>query len=242
MAAAQHGCNEGSGGRRMNARHRPSAATPSNVVGDRVTGFVDDILRASVSHDPAGVRTQLDAAVGALGLGRCVDEVLLPAMREIGHRWQRGQFSIDSERLMSEAVRGWLETVALGAPRPRSSAPLLLACGPSDQHSIGLEALSVLLRYQRQPCRMLGPRTSIRNLTVSAAANKPVGIVLVSHVRTGRLAATQALRSVTGLGATLFYAGDAFATARARRHVPGTYLGVNIETACTAILAAAGST
>jgi len=220
----------------VSARHRPSAA-PNSADSNRVTRIVDEILRASVSQDPAGVRRQLDAAVLALGLGRCIDDVLLPAMREIGNRWQRGQFGIDSERLTSETVRGWLEIVALGAPEPRSTAPLLLACGPSDQHSIGLEALGVLLRYQRQPCRMLGPRTSVRTLTVSAAANKPVGIVLVSHVRTGRLAATQALRSVTGLGARLFYAGDAFATARLRRHVPGTYLGVNIETACAAILA-----
>jgi hypothetical protein len=218
----------------VSSQRNVSGASSSGLV----NAFVEGLLLASVADDPAGVRGQLDAAMLTFGLGVCIDDVLLPAMREIGIRWQRGLFGIDSERLTSETVRGWLEIVALEAPEPQASATLLLACGPSDQHSIALEALCLLLRYQQQPCRMLGSRTSIRTLAVAAAANPPIGIVLVSHLKTSRLAATQALRSVTGLGVELFYAGGAFATARGRRHVPGTYLGTNIEAACTAILAA----
>jgi MerR family transcriptional regulator, light-induced transcriptional regulator len=216
----------------------PCAASNGGVVCSPIREFIDGVLLASVADDPVGVRTHLDAAALALGLGACMDDVLLPAMREIGTRWQRGMFGIDSERLTTETVRGWLEQVSLGAPEPLPTAPLLLACGPSDQHSIALEALCMLLRYQQQPCRMLGPRTSTRVLALATAANQPSGIVLVSHLRAGRLGATQALRAVTGLGAELFYAGGAFATARLRRHVPGTYLGTNIQVACAAILAA----
>jgi hypothetical protein len=222
----------------VSGQHSPTVATAADPINSHKRGFVEQVLLASVAEDPAALRAHLDAAVAALGLGRCIDDVLLPTMREIGTRWQHGLFGIDSERLTTEAVRGWLEVVALDAPQPSPNATLLLACGPSDRHSIALEALGLLLRYQQQPCRMLGPRTSTRALAVAVAANKPIGIVLVSHLETGRLGATQALRSVTGLGAELFYAGGAFATARLRRHVPGTYLGTNIQAACTMILAA----
>jgi MerR family transcriptional regulator, light-induced transcriptional regulator len=222
----------------VSSQHRPCSASDNDLVSAQIRGLIDGVLLASVAEDPARVRTQLDAGVLALGLGGCIDAVLLPAMREIGIRWQHGDFAIESERLMTETVRGWLETFAPGAPEPRPTATVLLACGPSDRHSLGLEALGMLLRYQKQPCRMLGPRTSIRTLTVAATANRPSGIVVVSHLRTGRLGATQALRSVTGLGVDLFYAGSAFATGRLRRHVPGTYLGTNIQAACTAIVAA----
>lgn len=221
----------------MSSNHSASAASVGTVASGQLKVLIDGLLCAAIAEDPAGVRTELDAAVLALGMGGCIDGVLLPAMREIGLRWQHGRFGIDSERLTSETVRGWLETCALSAPEPRLTATLLLACGPSDRHSIGLEALGLLLRYQQQPCRMLGPRTSARTLAVAAAANKPVGIVVVSHLKTGRLGATQALRSVTGFGVELFYAGGAFATGRLRRHVPGTYLGTNIQAACGAILA-----
>jgi hypothetical protein len=217
-------------------RHRPVVPI-RGLPNDQIAELIDGFLLASVADDPAGVRTELDAAVFALGLGGCVDDVLLPAMREIGARWQHGLFGIDSERLPTETVLGWLEGCALGAPEPHPRRTLLLACGPSDRHSIGLEALGVLLRYQQQPCRMLGPRTSARTLAVAAMANQPSGVVVASHLRSGRLGATQALRSVTGLGLELFYAGGAFATGRLRRHVPGTYLGTNIQAACAAILA-----
>ncbi len=220
----------------------PPPAVVGSVIDSRTSEFVTRMLAASVARDPAGVRLQLDDAVAALGLGSCIDHVLLPAMRAIGTRWQRGLLSIDTERLTSEIVRAWLESAALDAPDPHPGAPLLLACGPGEQHCIALEALGVLLRYDQRPCRMLGPRTSARTLAVAAAANRPTGIVLVAHLRTGRLGATQALRSVTGLGVELFYAGGAFATSRLRRHVPGTYLGSDLRAASRAILAATGDT
>jgi hypothetical protein len=202
------------------------------------SNLIDGLMDAASRNDPVGVRGELDAALGALGLGACIDDVLLPVMRRIGNQWQQGQWDIETERLTTETVRAWLEVRLLSAPEPGPAAAVLLACGPRDQHSIALEALGLLLRNQAQSCRMLGPRTSIRSLTVAIAANRPSGIVVVSHLRSSRLGATQALRSIASPGPPLFYAGDAFATRRLRRNVPGTYLGTNIQAASRAILRA----
>ncbi len=103
--------------------------------------FVQEIVVACASYDPARVRDELDLAVAAIGVGGCLDEVLFPALRQIGLLWQSGQLDFEAERLTSEVVRGWLEVLALQAPEPVDAAPLLLACGPADRHSIGLEAL-----------------------------------------------------------------------------------------------------
>ena len=111
-------------------------------------GFVREIVGACADYDPRRVRAGLDLAVEALGLGACADLVLFPAMREIGHLWQHGHLDLEAERLTSEAVRGWLEMLTLEAPEPTDAAPVILACGPADRHSIGLEALGVLLRRQ----------------------------------------------------------------------------------------------
>jgi methylmalonyl-CoA mutase cobalamin-binding subunit len=197
--------------------------------------LVDKLLLASSSKDPGGVRGQLDQAAQTLGLGPCIDDVLLPAMRQIGLRWQRGFLDIDTERLTSETVRGWLESVSRTAPEPTHSRPLVLACGPGDKHSIGLEAMGTLLRHAGFSCRMLGPRTSIRLLSTAIRASHPDAVILVSHLRSSRLGAAQSLRAVSGLGAELFYAGGAFATVRLRRDLPGTYLGTNIQHACSVV-------
>ncbi len=196
------------------------------------------ILVACVNYDPARVRDELDLAIGAGSLGGCVDDVLFPALRQIGAMWQSGELDLEAERLTSEAVRGWLEALALRAPEPTHTAPLILACGPADQHSIGLEALDVLLRHQGQACRVLGSRTSVRALTTAVNANRPRAVVIASHLRANRSSATSSLRAAAALGAEVFYAGGAFASARQRRHVPGTHLDSTLQSACALILGA----
>jgi methanogenic corrinoid protein MtbC1 len=217
-------------GRRSESR-RPAA---------RDAEFVEAILAAAEAKHPRGVQDQLDRALLAVGLGGCVDGVLLPAMRQIGTRWQHGLLDIQTERLTTEAVRSWLERVAMRAPEPDPAPLLVLACGPSERHSIGLEALAVLLRYQRRRCRMLGPRTSTRAIATAVQAHNPSAVIIVAHLGGARLGATQAMRAAADLGADLFYAGDAFAAAELRHDLPGTYLGTNVQAACTAIIEATG--
>jgi hypothetical protein len=219
----------------------PHSDRPASGLDVPATDFVSGLLAAAARNSPRGIRDQLDRSVQTLGLGGCIDDVLLPAMRQVGTRWQHGLLDIETERLTTETVRGWLERVALRAPKPDPIAPLVLACGPSERHSIGLEALGLLLRYQRRPCRMLGPRTSIHALSTAVKANKPSAVVIVSHVRATRLGATQSLLAAADLGVRLFYAGDAFAMASRRGDIPGIYLGTDIQAACAAIIKATDS-
>jgi methanogenic corrinoid protein MtbC1 len=197
---------------------------------------IREIVVACADYDPTRVRDELDLTLGATSLGGCVDDVLFPALRQIGSLWQTGQLDLEAERLTSEAIRGWLEVLALRAPEPYDAAPLLLACGPADQHSIGLEALDVLLRHQRQRCRVLGSRTSVRTLTTAMRANQPSAVVIASHLSANRASATQSLRAAAATGAEVYYAGNAFASVRLRRHVPGTHLNSTLQSACDLIL------
>jgi hypothetical protein len=196
--------------------------------------LVKTLLAASAAEDALAVQAALSEAEQRLGLAVCVDAVLLPAMRWVGAEWQAGRYSIDAERLTTEAARAWLEQQA--APAPASESPLLLACGPRDLHSLALEALGVLLRQRGQGCRLLGQRTSARTLLTAVTANAPDGIVVVSQLSTGRVATLQAMRAVANRGPRLFYAGATFGTARSRRNVPGTYLGESVADACELIL------
>ncbi len=122
------------------------------------------VLEASRQLDPAGIREQLDHGYRTLGLGSCVDDVLLPAMRQIGAWWETGRCDVERERLTTETARAWLDSLAAYAPAPRRPRPVVLACGPSDLHTLGLEALALLLRNQGWPCRPLGARTSSTQL------------------------------------------------------------------------------
>jgi MerR family transcriptional regulator, light-induced transcriptional regulator len=197
--------------------------------------FVEGILAASARADPVAVRDHLSRAHTALGLAACLDDVLLPAMKQIGLWWQTGRCDVEQEHLTTEVVRAWMESLVAYAPDPVGRIPIVIACGPSDLHTIGLEALTTLLRYRRRACRSLGARTSVAALTTAVQATGARAVVVVSHMSTGRKRAIQSLHSATELGATAFYAGNAFTSPRSRRGVPGAYLGCRLVDACDLI-------
>ena len=199
--------------------------------------YVAAILDASSRSDPQGVRAQLDEALRTMGLGPCLDDVLLPAMQQVGLWWETGRCTVESEHLTTEAARGWLEGLNSFAPPPTRPTRLVLACGPTDLHTIGLEALCVLLRYEGWSCRLLGARIPGAALVAAVKASTPGAVVIVSHLSTGRARAVQSMRAAERQGVRVFYAGNSFTAPRSRRGVPGMFLGTRLQEACETITA-----
>jgi len=198
--------------------------------------LIEAFLRAARELAPGSIVRTLDAARETLGLDRTVDEVLLPAMREVGEWWHVGRIDVSHEHLATIATQAWLARVqSTGSLRPQS--PIVLSCGPLDHHTLGLEAIGALLRQRHWDCRMLGARTPAESLARAVAETDAVAVVLVCHVTAGRAAAIEALRSPQLRRRHVFYAGGAFVSPRARHHVPGHYLGTNIAQAADLITA-----
>jgi methanogenic corrinoid protein MtbC1 len=194
--------------------------------------LVDSLLAASTQMEPGAVVAVLDRAADELGLPAAMDEVLMPAMRQVGQWWETGRCDVAQEHLTSEAARGWLSRLSAFAPPPVRRNPVVLACGPRDLHTLGLEALGVLLVYDGWSCRVLGARTPAETLVTAARATSAAAVVVVSHLSVGRRPAVEAIRAVAdAAGIEVFYAGNAFLFSRARDRVPGTYLGESLAAA-----------
>ena len=197
--------------------------------------FIAAILDASERSDPEAVQAHLTEATAALGLGPCLDEVMLPAMQQVGRWWQVGRCTVEDEHLTTAAVREWLESLSAAAPAPTHTRSIVLACGPTDSHTLGLEGLGLLLRREGWSCRLLGPRVPVPEL-VAAMRTPGVGaVVVVSHLSSGRARAIESLHAADREGLPVFFAGNAFTAPRSRRYLPGTYLGAGLQDACTLI-------
>ncbi|MCW2528481.1 MAG: regulatory protein MerR [Pseudonocardiales bacterium] len=197
--------------------------------------LVDEFLAASLARDPQQLHGVLDRARDEFGLGSCIDDVLMPAMRQIGEWWAVGRCDQAEEHLTSESAHSWLNATNAFAPPPQNLQPVTLACGPADQHTLGIESLALLLRYEHRACRVLGARVSPTSLLVAARAAGAVGVVLVSHLSTTRTRALESIRTIDEAGLEVFYAGNAFTDARARSGVPGLYLGTNLAQAAVLV-------
>jgi DNA-binding transcriptional MerR regulator len=197
---------------------------------------VQAVLDASNRLDSAAIRAVLELAHAEDGLAATLDEVVMPAMRQVGAWWETGDCDIGQEHLTTEAVRAWLAKVTTLAPPPDPANPtVLLGTGPGDFHTLGLEALAALLAQQRQASRVLGARSSVQTLLAASAATPGAVVVIVSHLPTQRRSAIASLEAVAQSGVPTYYAGNAFLLPAARKGVPGTYLGESIGEAATLI-------
>jgi MerR family transcriptional regulator, light-induced transcriptional regulator len=195
------------------------------------TPLITAFLEAAYRLDPTSLHAVLDHAHASLGVDEAVSGVLLPAMHQIGLWWQSGRCDVAHEHLATEAARAWLSKLHHLGPAPWHPETVLLTCGPRDLHTLGLEAMGVLLAERGWECRLLGARTPPRSLISAVEGTLAAAVVLVCHLAVGRRAAVEAMHGVRTTPARLYYAGNAFLSARARHGVPGTYLGENLAAA-----------
>jgi methanogenic corrinoid protein MtbC1 len=198
---------------------------------------IEVFLAAVHRLDSVTVNQLLESFTQALGLARVLDEVLFPAMREVGLWWADGRCDIAHEHLVTETSRAWLSRATRIRPvAGADSRPVLLTCGPTDHHTLGLESIAALLSQRGQACRMLGARTPAASLAHAVVTTDAAAVVLVSHLPSARRAAVESLRGIQLSKIPIFYAGNAFGSVQARRSVPGKYLGITLSHAADVIV------
>lgn len=101
---------------------------------------IDAIMAASTTMDSAAIVGLLEQARTDLGLATAIDEVLLPAVRQVGTWWEAGLCDVGQEHFTTEVVRGWLARMITLAPPAESESWVLLAVGPRDLHTVGSNA------------------------------------------------------------------------------------------------------
>ena len=188
-----------------------------------------------VGQAPAPVRSVGAQVRGAQEPGDRTDDVaaLEGAVRAVLDGG--GDGLVRGVRRLSEVVPSPLRLVGEQVRQSQVRIAPFLVCGPLDHHTLGLEAIAALLRLRRWDCRMLGARTPADSLARAVTETDAIAVVLVSHLAAGRPAAIETLRAPELSLRHLFYAGGAFGSSRARRNVPGHYLGTNIAKAAELI-------
>jgi DNA-binding transcriptional MerR regulator len=191
--------------------------------------LLDTVVDSAMRLDSDGIRAALDRSAERLGVEGAIRDVAFRSMREIGTRWKTGTCDIEQEHLATESVRAWLARQAAMAPPPFRANPIVLACGPKDLHTIGVEAFAVVLSRRGWPCRVLGAMTPGTALLATVRAVRATAAVVTAQRSVSRRAAIESIAAVDAVpGVRAFYAGDAFVAASARRDVPGSYLGEDV--------------
>ena len=142
-------------------------------------------LDASLSgFDEARAHAVLDELLATATLDSILSDVLIPFLRELGERWERGEITVAQEHFASSVLRGRLLGLARGWDRgigPR----VLLSCAPGERHDLGLIAFGLALRARGFRILYLGADTPIESVAQTARAARP-RVIVVSAVSAER--------------------------------------------------------
>jgi len=197
---------------------------------------IDELLGSAMHLDANGARAQLDDATERLGAEAAVVGVAVPAMHAVGDRWMTGACDAANEHLLTDAVRTWLARLATSAPLPVGPWPVVLACGPKELHTVGLESFGLLLTRRGRPVINLGALTPVESLRAAIGRSRAAAAVVVAQRSVNRKSTIGSIQAASELlGRRAFYAGGAFATDASRREVPGVYLGTDLAEAARTV-------
>jgi DNA-binding transcriptional MerR regulator len=147
-----------------------------------------DELRSALDRlDESAANAAFDRLLGALSLESLLRDVVLPYLRDLGDRWERGDATVAQEHFASNLLRGRLLGLSRGWGRAARPAAVL-ACAPGELHDLPLIAFGLVLAARGWRIAYLGPDTPASAIADSAADVRP-RLVVVSAVTEDRLLA-----------------------------------------------------
>ena len=135
--------------------------------GGSLSGTAAELRSALEVYDDAAAQSALDVLLATFTFETVAREVMLPLLREIGERWERGEISVAQEHFASSLLRGRLLSIARGWDRgvgPRA----VLACAPAEHHELMLIIFGIALRAQGWRITYLGADTPVESINSDA--------------------------------------------------------------------------
>jgi MerR family transcriptional regulator, light-induced transcriptional regulator len=139
----------------------------------------EELGAALERFDEPAAQAVFDQVLARTTLDTLLADVVLPYLRDLGDRWQRGDVSIAQEHHASGVLRQRLLSLARGWGAG-GGPQALLACPPGERHDIGLIAFGLALRARGWRIHFIGADTPIESLSDAARSLNADLVVLAT--------------------------------------------------------------
>jgi MerR family transcriptional regulator, light-induced transcriptional regulator len=146
-----------------------TAASPASLRGE--------LAAALDRFDEPAAQAAIDRLLSVMTVDALLADVVMPYLRELGDRWERGDASVAQEHFASAVLRGRLLGLARGWGLGVGPVALL-ACLPGELHDLGLIAFGLALRARGWRIVFLGPDAPIDTLAELSRALAPDLVVV----------------------------------------------------------------
>lgn len=138
---------------------------------------------ASLGDSPQARRTILSAYEAGMPFSEIYDDVLRPALYEVGQRWQAGDLTIVQEHEISAIVRDLIGELSAHTQRPREPEEIILAaCVAGETHDLGLRMVSHLLETEGHVVHFLGANVPADSILDGIRMRKVTAVLLSTTI------------------------------------------------------------
>lgn len=161
--------------------------------------LANEFLHLATSGDANGARSSiLEAARAGVPLPQLFGELMIPALQEIGHRWDSGELMVAQEKEITEITRELISALTLGDGHTIRRGPqLVAACIEGEQHDLGIRMICGLLRAAGFTVRFLGVDVAAEYVQQAVALHQPVGVLLSAKLEARSEAARRTIELLT---------------------------------------------
>ena len=149
----------------------------------------------------------LDTGVSKVDI---IGDVMAPAQREVGDRWQRGEISVADEHLASGVTESALYALASAPPTPRYTSSVVVACAPGNWHSIAGHMIAEQLQAEGVAAAFLGASTPALDVGRFLATYQPNAIAITCALPLFFPGVTELAGVAHELGVPVMAGGHAF--------------------------------
>jgi DNA-binding transcriptional MerR regulator len=196
--------------------------------GDDLTGLRSGLREALDTLNEPAAQAALDRLLTDFTVESVLRDVVVPYLRDLGERWERGNATVAQEHFASNVIRGRLSGLARGWGQG-SGPQAILACPPDELHDQALAVFGIALHRAGWRIHYLGASTPIEDLRRVVDETRPDLVVLAAVTRSRFSAIVPELAALATV-APLALAG-AGATAELADEVGARLLGADPVTA-----------
>ncbi|MGE5602651.1 MAG: MerR family transcriptional regulator [Nitrososphaerales archaeon] len=223
---------------------RPLEPAPVQRSGEQSHGpqqAREALLGALVRYDETAADRILEEAFAIYGLESTTEQVLAPAMIQLGDMWHAGRTSTAAEHFASNYLRRKLDAIINAAHQVHGGPLVVLGCGPGDWHELGLLLIHLMLRRRNVNTIYLGQNVPLAQFVEEMERLRPAMIVMsatTAETVPGLVEIARAVQAMRGPRPIFAFGGRIFnVQPELRTRAPGVFLGENARIAVDRVLA-----
>ena len=163
-------------------------------------------------------------------------ELIMPALREVGDMWLRGEITVQQEHFVSEIAVRKLQALIDTTPTPVRQQQILIGAPAGEYHVISLLVMTLLIKNRGWPAIYLGSNIPLSEME-KTIKELDISLAVMSATRLATAAALQeAVSLFSSFDIPTAYSGWIFSQEeKLKDYIPGIYLGDDLLEAINAV-------